>query len=481
MPAFFITFVTTLKYTKITIADFIYRRLSEHLPHTPTQGQAQLFRELAGFIPDTGGYKIFVIGGYAGTGKTTAIAALVSLLGELKINTLLLAPTGRAAKVLSNYTGKNAFTIHKKIYRQKSLDDGIGQFVLNRNEYSDAIIIVDEASMIANGSPEQSIFGGGRLLDDLVTFVNNGKRCKLVLAGDNAQLPPVGWTQSPALDIQEMHRYGLSGHTLLTDVVRQAAQSGILTNATLLREHIEHNIPQLPAFSFHPFPDVELITGGEVMEKLSEAYDRYGDRETIVVCRSNKRANRYNQGIRAKIQYREEQLTPGDRIMVVKNAYQNLAGDMDFIANGDIADLMRIRKYEERYGLHFAEAELRFPDYNNTELTAKILLDALLSETPSLSSDRQRQLFLDISEDYAHISSRQKRYRAVREDAYYNALQIKYAAAVTCHKAQGGQWKAVFLDYPFFNDAPLSIDDLRWLYTAFTRATEKLYLVNFKN
>ena len=466
----------------MTVSDFIYHRLTEHLPHEPTRGQSALFRELAGFIPGTGSSKVFILSGYAGSGKTTAIAALVRLLDELKINVLLLAPTGRAAKVLSSYAGKNAFTIHKKIYRQKSLNDGIGQFVRNRNEYKDTIIIVDEASMIANGSPEQPVFGAGRLLDDLVAFVDDGQRCKLILVGDPAQLPPVGWSQSPALDIQEMNRYGLAGHIVLTDVVRQAAQSGILSNATLLRENIEHNIPQLPAFSFHAFPDVETITGGEVMEKLSEAYDRYGDRETIVVCRSNKRANRYNQGIRAKIQYREEQLTSGDRIMVVKNSYQckDLAGQMDFIANGDIADLIRIRKHEERYGFHFAEAELRFPDYNNTELTTKILLDTLLTETPSLSAGQQRQLFFDVADDYAHIASKRQRYRAVREDAYYNALQIKYAAAVTSHKAQGGQWKAVFLDYPFFGDAPLDIDDLRWLYTAFTRATEKLYLVNFR-
>jgi exodeoxyribonuclease-5 len=456
--------------------------LSEHLPHEPTEGQSELFRKLSGFISDTGSPKVFIISGYAGSGKTTAIAALVRLLDELKINVLLLAPTGRAAKVLSNYAGKNAFTIHKKIYRQKSMEDGVGQFVLNRNEYKDTIIIVDEASMIANGSPEQSVFGAGCLLDDLMAFVDDGQRCKLILVGDNAQLPPVGWSQSPALDVQQMSRYGLAGDIVLTDVVRQAAQSGILSNATLLRKNIEHNLPRLPAFSFHAFPDVETITGGEVMEKLSEAYDYYGDRETIVVCRSNKRANRYNQGIRAKIQYREEQLTSGDRIMVVKNSYQcrNLTDQMDFIANGDIADLVRIRKYEERYGFHFAEAELRFPDYNNTELTTKILLDTLLTETPSLNGEQQRQLFFDIAGDYAHISSKRQRYRAVREDAYYNALQIKYAAAVTCHKAQGGQWKAVFLDYPFFGDAPLSIDDLRWLYTAFTRATEKLYLVNFR-
>jgi exodeoxyribonuclease-5 len=463
------------------MVDFLYSRLLERLPHEPTEGQALLFQKLAGFISDPSSQKIFIIGGYAGAGKTTAIAALVKLLDELKINVLLLAPTGRAAKVLSNYTGKNAFTIHKKIYRQKSLNDGLGQFVLSHNEYKDTIIIVDEASMISDSAREQSVFGTGRLLDDLVEFTGSGQRCKLILSGDNAQLPPVGLSQSPALDVQEMNRYGLAGHLVLTDVVRQAAQSGILTYATLLRQHIERNIPLLPVFSVNAFPDVETLTGGEVMEKLSEAYDRYGDRETIVVCRSNKRANRYNQGIRAKIQYREEQLTPYDRIMVVKNSYrfQNLADNMEFIANGDIADLVRIGKYEERYGFHFAEALLRFPDYNNTELSAKILLDTLSTETPSLNSDQQRKLYFDVADDYAHLATKQLRTRAIREDPYYNALQIKYAAAVTCHKAQGGQWKAVFLDYPFFGDAPLTIDDLRWLYTAVTRATEKLYLVNF--
>jgi exodeoxyribonuclease-5 len=273
----------------------------------------------------------------------------------------------------------------------------------------------------------------------------------------------------------------VAGYVQLSDVVRQAAQSGILYYATQLRRNIERQHPQLPDFTCKPFTDVECITGGDLMEKLSDAYERYGDRETIVVCRSNKRAIRYNQGIRGAIQFREETLTAGDRIMVVKNCYHfpDASEDMPFIANGDIADLLRIRKHESRYGFSFAEAMLRFPDYNNTEITTKILLDTLQSESPSLSNDRQRQLYFDVAADYAHIPNKQQRYRAIREDDYFNALQIKYAAAVTCHKAQGGQWKAVFIDYPFRRDIPLTIDDLRWLYTAFTRATEKLYLVNF--
>jgi exodeoxyribonuclease-5 len=437
---------------------------------------------LAAFVTNVGSpQKVFIIGGYAGTGKTTALAALVRLLDDLKINLVLMAPTGRAAKVLSSYTGKSAFTIHKKIYRQKSHDDGGGVFVLNYNEYKNTLFIVDEASMISNQTSERSPFGTGRLLDDLITFVNAGERCQLLLVGDHAQLPPVGLSQSPALDVHEMQSYGVAGHVQLSDVVRQAAQSGVLHHATLLRQNIERRQPVLPPFPGESFPDVSFITGAEVMEKLSDAYDAYGDRETIVVCRSNKRANLYNQGIRGKIQFREEQLTPGDRLMVVKNCYRFLEGieAMDFIANGDIADLLRIRKYEERYGLHFAEARLRFPDYKDTEITTTILLDTLLSESPSLGNEQQRQLFFDVSADYAHLSTRQKRYRALREDVYYNALQIKYAAAVTCHKAQGGQWRAVFVDNPFWGDQPITVDDLRWLYTAVTRATEKLYLVNF--
>jgi exodeoxyribonuclease-5 len=463
------------------VTDFLYNKLLGHLKHEPTPGQQELFGKLAAYIPDVNTQGVFIMGGYAGTGKTTAIAALVCVLDELKTNVVLLAPTGRAAKVLSSYTGKNAFTIHKKIYRQKSLADGMGAFVLNYNEHKQTVFIVDEASMISDQASERSPFGSGSLLADLVEYVQAGDHCKLIVAGDNAQLPPVGLSHSPALDLREMEHFGVAGHALLSDVVRQASQSGILHHATLLRRHIEQQRLQTPAFDSYSFPDVELITGAEVMEKLSDAYDRYGDRETIVVCRSNKRAIRYNQGIRGKIQYREEQLTSGDRIMVVKNCYQFLdaADDMNFIANGDIADLLRIRKYEDRYGLHFAEAQLRFPDYNNMEITAKILLDTLLSESPSLGSEQQRQLYYDVSDDYAHIANKQKRYREVREDVYFNALQIKYAAAVTCHKAQGGQWKAVFIDNPFWSDAPTTIDDLRWLYTAFTRATEKLYLVNF--
>jgi len=465
----------------LSLSTFIYSRLLEHLKHEPTEGQRQLLEQLAAFVSDAASRRVFVLGGYAGTGKTTVIAALVQLLGELKTNVVLLAPTGRAAKVLSSYAGRAAFTIHKKIYRQKTMSDGNSLFSLSYNEYKDTLFIVDEASMISNRSAEQSVFGSGSLLDDLVEYVTQGKNCKLMLVGDTAQLPPIGFSESPALDLHELQHYGVAAAAQLRDVVRQASESGILYNATLLREHIEQQIPDIPKFLVKRFPDIEAITGGELMEKLSDAYDRYSDRETIVVCRSNKRANRYNQGIRAKIQYREEQLTSGDRIMVVKNCYQFLdkVEAMEFIANGDIADLLRIRKYEERYGLHFAEAVLRFPDYNDTEITTKIVLDTLLSETSSLGQEQQRQLFLDVVADYADIANRHKRYKAVREDMYYNALQIKYAAAVTCHKSQGGQWRAVFVDNPFWGDNPTTIDDLRWLYTAFTRATDKLYLVNF--
>ncbi len=465
----------------MSLSQHLHEKLKLYLQHAPTEGQQVLLHDLAEFITKNEAKETFLINGYAGTGKTTVIAALVKLLDEFKIRYVLMAPTGRAAKVMANYSQKPAYTIHKKIYRQKSHADGVGLFVLNHNDYKNTFFIVDEASMIANGTLSESIFGTGHLLDDLQEFVRSGANCKLVLVGDTAQLPPVGLDRSPALDSLSLEKYGKVHPVELTDVVRQAESSGILYNATLLRKNIERNYPVVPDFSFQ-FPDIENITGGEVLEKLSEAYERYGEHETVVVCRSNKRANRYNNGIRSRLLFREEQLTRHDRVMIVKNCYQFLEENeqLDFIANGDVAEIQNIRKYEERYGLHYAEAVLQFPDYQQTEITAKILLDTLQLESPSLGSERQRQLFFDVMEDYNHYKSKQKRYSAVREDLYFNALQLKYAHAVTCHKAQGGQWKAVFVDYPFWGDYTPTTEDLRWLYTAITRATEKLYLVGYK-
>jgi exodeoxyribonuclease-5 len=459
------------------IDKFIVDKLRHHLGHEPTSAQGELLNELAVFIANPEGNETFVLTGYAGTGKTTVVAALVKLLDEMEIESWLLAPTGRAAKVLAGYAGKSAYTIHRKIYRQKTQNDPASNFVLAPNDACDAVFIVDEASMISNEN-QGSLFGSGKLLDDLLQFVRNGIRCKLLMTGDPAQLPPVHSPFSPALQ-HSSYRQCTSAN--LTEVVRQAAESGILHNATRLRNHIENNHSTIPVMQCKDFPDIEPISAQEVSEKLSEAYGRYGERETVVVCRSNKRANIYNAGIRAQLLGREDELVRGDRVMVVKNCYQFVENTdkMDFIANGDVAELVSIRRHEERYGFHFARAELRFPDYDEVEITAKIMLDTLHAESAALDEEKQRQLYEAVAANYAQLPNKQARYRAIREDPYYNALQLRYANAITCHKAQGGQWKAVFLDYPFRKGTQPTLEDLRWLYTAFTRATQHLYLVNF--
>lgn len=461
---------------------YLLNKLLLHLVHEPTGGQRVLLDELAAFITNTADNRIFLVSGFAGTGKTSVVSALVKTLSELRQKTVLLAPTGRAAKVLSSYAQAPAYTIHKKIYRQKSVADGVGVFSIDKNIHTDTLFIVDEASMVANSSYEQSIFGTGRLLDDLVSYVNEGVRCRMILVGDRAQLPPVGFDQSPALDQHVLSDYGDCLRVELSDVVRQAADSGILSNANLLRKNIDGKVLTLPAFSFSPFDDVQRIEGADVEEYISSAYDRYGVENTVVICYSNKRAIRYNLGVRAKIFGREEELVQQDRLMVVKNYYQLVekSEGLDFIANGDIVEVLRIKGYEERYGFRFANVLLRLPDYNELEVDCKLLLDTLSIEAASLGQEKGRQLFLSVAEDYAHIGDKRKRYKAIKEDPYYNALQVKYAYAITCHKAQGGQWKAVVLDQLFFRDE-VQLEDLRWLYTAFTRATDILYLVNFKD
>lgn len=465
----------------MALEDFILKKLVDGLGFEPTQCQSKLFEALSEFLlsPD---YEIFLLDGYAGTGKTSAISSLVRSLNEFGRRFVLLAPTGRAAKVLSGYAGSKAYTIHKHIYRQKNSKDGLGVFSLNINQNSDTIFIVDEASLISNGGNDASMFGSGRLLDDLAEFVSAKPNNKLILLGDPAQLPPVGTTLSDALDESVLNGYGRVKRSTLTTVVRQASESGILHNATLIREMISGNITDFPKLELSGYSDVKRIGGGDLIEAISDAYDKYGEGETLVLCRSNKRANRYNEGIRAKIQYREERLGRGDKVMVVKNCYQFVeeASDIDFIANGDVAELMRISGYEDRYGLSFAEATLRFPDYNDIEIKAKIILDTLKSEGPSLGTEEQKRLFFEIMEDYSNIKSKRKRISAVREDLYFNALQIKFASAVTCHKSQGGQWRCVFIDNPFWRDE-INVDDLRWLYTAVTRATHMVYFVNFDN
>lgn len=463
-------------------SNFFYRSFLDAFGFEPTACQDRVFREIGSFLSEDEG-DIMVISGYAGTGKTSAVAAVITALREMKVGTVLLAPTGRAAKVLSGFAYAPAQTIHKHIYRQKSVgDDGFGQFSLSPNKAHDTLYVVDEASLIGidSGSEGSSMgnFGTGNLLEDLVRFVRNGKDCRLLLIGDGAQLPPIGMDQSPALDLDYMNEaFGGVRLSTMTTVVRQASQSGILYNATKLRENL---CAGRIAIRTEGFSDIERISGEELIDALQRAYGDFGEEETVVLCRSNKRAIRYNLGIRSTVQYKEERLLRGDRLMIVKNCYQFLEPEskMGYIANGDIAELRKISNFEQRYGLNFADALLEFPDYDGKQVNAKVCLDTLESESASLTYDQQNQLYQGVNADYAHISSKKKRYEAVREDPYYNALQLKYAQAVTCHKSQGGQWACVFVDCPFWQDE-LTEDDLKWLYTAMTRSVEKLYLVNF--
>ena len=466
-------------------SSFLYDGFLRRFPYDPTPCQDRLLRQMAAFLTTDDG-DILVVNGYAGTGKTTAVAAVIGTMAELEVPCILLAPTGRSAKVLSLYAGKPASTIHKHIYRQKSFGaDGYGQFTLSYNKARGALFIVDEVSLIGIETPGKGgSFGSGNLLEDLVQFVRSGVDCKLIMIGDAAQLPPIGLEASPALSREYMSGFGGVSFSSLTTVVRQAADSGILVNATHLRSllpAVEEGIGlgEL-GLSVKDFPDIVRLSGGELLETLSDAYAKYGEEEVVVLCRSNKRANRYNAGIRAQVLYREEQLVREDKLMIVKNCYVSGLEGTDYIANGDMARLVWIRHFEERYGLHFADACLAFPDYNDQELEMKVLLDTLASESPALTYDQSNALYQGVLADYAHLTTKKKRYEAVRSDPFFNALQIKYASAITCHKAQGGQWKCVFVDNPFWQDF-LVADDLKWLYTALTRAVEQVYLVNFKD
>ncbi len=458
--------------------EFLEQRIRSEFAFQPTECQSRLFRALAVFLCGEG--EILIVNGYAGTGKTEAVGAAVRAMKSLGMRFRLMAPTGRAAKVLSGYTGESAMTVHKQIYRQKSMDAAGGKFVLDMNKDRRTCYMVDEASLIGMDSGT-SLFGSGDLLADLVAYIRQGEGNRLVLIGDNAQLPPVGLDASPALDPSYVGMYGHVDYVLLDQVVRQADTSGILYNATVVRHAVMTGAcDSFPKLETRNVKDVERIGGGDLIEAIGDAVSRYGIEETVVLCRSNRRANRYNQGIRGTVLSMEDTLVRGDRLMVVKNCYQFLdkVEELDFIANGDIAELMRISRYEERYGLHFAEAVLAFPDYGNIEINAKVILDTLTSESASLSAEQQRNLYEGVFADYENISTKRRRNAAVREDPYYNALQIKYSTAITCHKSQGGQWKCVFIDNAFWHDS-ISLEDLKWLYTAITRATEKLYLVNF--
>jgi len=474
------------------LIDFIYNEIIDNLVYEPLNGQKELIRKLAEFVSDASEEnEIFLLKGYAGTGKTSTIAALVKALKKLKLKTMLLAPTGRAAKVLSSYSNKNAYTIHKKIYRQQSSRNGTGKFILDINLHSNTIFLVDEASMIANQTFENSVFGSGRLLDDLIEFVYNKRNCKLILVGDTAQLPPVKLDLSPALNKKELESYGFDViEHKLTEVARQEKDSGILFNATKIRKILDKSMNYEEKVEFKGFPKIKLtdfndinrLGGADLIDSISDAYNKYSERDVAIICRSNKRANKFNQGIRSTVLYKEDEISSGDLIMVVKNNYfwAEKYESIDFIANGDTAEIVRIHRYTERYGYRFADVTLKFYDYKDTEIETKVILDTLHSETASFSYEENKELYSRIEEDFADIKSKKTRFEKIKKHPFFNALQIKFAYAVTCHKAQGGQWKKVFIDQGWITEEMINKEYLRWLYTAFTRSTKELDLVNFK-
>lgn len=458
--------------------------IERHFGKTPTTQQREVFALLQKFLLSDDENQCFLLKGYAGTGKTTLISALVKVLPGIKLKSVLLAPTGRAAKVISNYSGKKAFTIHKKIYRKKFAASPDMNFVLSENLMENAIFIVDEASMI---SDQVHDYSRQSLLEDLIRYVYNGKNCKLMFVGDTAQLPPVGSDLSPALDknlLASDFRLQVLSYEL-TDVVRQEKESGILYNATQLRELIRKDKLTFPKFIIKGYRDIFRMTGEKLVEGLNYAYDKFGMENTIVICRSNKNANAYNQNIRNRILYREEEITGGDHIMVVRNNYFWLKPEDnsgDFIANGDIARVRKVRRVEEQYGFRFAELVIELLDYPDQEpVTCKVMLDTLYSESPSLSVADNKRFFEAVMEDYQHIENKRFRMEEIKKDPYYNALQIKFAFAVTCHKAQGGQWPAVFIDQGYLTDEMLNTEFLRWLYTGVTRSNAELFLVNFSD
>ena len=466
-------------------AEYLYKDFKEKFKYEPTECQDRLFREVASFLTGDDS-DILVVNGYAGTGKTSAISAVIESLDGMKVKCELMAPTGRSAKVLGNISSRPAHTAHKCIYKQKSVGaDGFGQFQLVPNKGHDKLFVVDEVSLIGIDTTSQqsgTLFGSGNLLGDIIEFVRSGTDCRLILIGDSAQLPPVGLDSSPALDSGYMDGFGGVRYATLTTVVRQEKESGILHNATLVRNMIVSEDTSDLHLELDGFDDIERINGSELIETITDAYSKYGEDSTVVLCKSNKRAVRYNLGIRSTVQFKEERLVRDDKLMVVKNCYQFLEDieELDYIANGDIVKLQHISHFVERYGLHFADARLSLPDYSNIEITAKVCLDTLESESASLTYEQQNALYLGVDADYGHIKSKKKRYDAVREDPFYNALQLKYADAITCHKSQGGQWDCVFIDCPFWADEQ-TLDDLKWLYTALTRAVKKVYLVNFND
>lgn len=459
-------------------AEFIDRMVGR-LGFPPTAGQRVAMETFARFLACREPNAVMVMRGSAGTGKTSLASAMVRTLHSLGQRLVLMAPTGRAAKVFAQSSGLPAHTIHRTIYRERTAATPYGKFNLNFNRHQNTLFVVDEASMIGGltTSPQQGTFGSGSLLDDLMEFVYGGHGCRLMLIGDVAQLPPVGEQEAPALSAEVLAGYNMRVYQCdLGEVLRQGARSGILYNATNIRGLLAHVGPaQLPKIKFSGFADITMMPGNELVESLQSSYTQVGEDETLVITRSNKRAALYNQGIRSRILDREDALCGGDMLMVVKNKYL----ENGFIANGDRCVVRRVRRMEELYGFHFAEAVLRFPDLGDRELETTIVTDTLTSETPSLTREQSEALYNNVMEDYQDVPLKADRLKALRQDKYYNALQVKFAYAVTCHKAQGGQWRHVYVDQGYMTDDMLTPDYIHWLYTAFTRATDKLFLVNW--
>lgn len=450
-----------------------------NLSYEPNEQQIQLIAELSYFCSRHFEESLFLLNGYAGTGKTSLTGALVKTLVEYNEKVVLLAPTGRAAKVFSEYSGHPAYTIHRKIYRQKSYSPEFGNYQLAENKHTNTLFIVDEASMIPNSSSEGTTFGTGNLLDDLMEYVYSGTNCRIIFLGDNAQLPPVGLDESPALDEKKLVSYGLKVYSFtLTKSARQAEESGILYNASILRSKMLDKVLEKPKIQFDGFADIINLSGEYLLETISDCYDRDGLNNTIIITRSNKRATTFNVGIRNQILYREDELVSGDMLLVAKNNYfwSKDYAEIDFIANGDVARVSRVKEVRKMYGFRFADVELEFTD-RNVEMDARIILDALYSEAPSLTKMQNQQFYMEIMHELS--GSQRERYKALKNDEFFNALQVKFAYAVTCHKAQGGQWKNVFIDMGYIpEDAYSNIDFHRWLYTAITRATDRVYLIN---
>lgn len=461
------------------ISDEFKFRIREAMGMVPTAEQEHAIDVFSLFMTDRDDHVVMILRGSAGTGKTTLAGAIVRAMNVLKQKMILLAPTGRAAKVFALNAGHPAYTIHRRIYRQKSAGD-ISAFNLNFNNNRDTLFMIDEASMIANQGYGESAFGSGCLLDDLMQFVYSGQNCRMVLVGDKAQLPPVGEDESPALMSDVLRAYGMKVYECdLNQVLRQSEDSGILWNATRIRTLIDDWI--LPKIRFQGFADIVRVPGDELIESLATSYSRVGMDETMVITRSNKRANIYNQGIRNTVLDREDELCRGDQLMIVKNNYYwtEQSKEISFLANGDIAVVQRVRNVQELFGFRFADVTMTLPDYDSYELTATVILDSLTTESPALSREQQEQLYNAVMEDYADIPLKADRIKKLKKDKYFNALQIKFAYAVTCHKAQGGQWAHVYIDQGYMTDDMLTPDYIHWLYTAFTRATEKLFLVNW--